>query len=335
MFLDKLLLSQLKPVGQSLLKKSGLSSYPKDAKQMAKFLATIKDNIESQSFDGLIVGNIFFNFVTSIEVRDRLTSSRIFEDIFCNLFGLEPTDTNTRENPNTTKEIQELDKFNIHDDWKISEDLSSNKREKADVHLGEYNISLKTLKGKIYNQRGFIEDNDLNKEVNVGSLSYRALLKGILSDEKLSLLSDRKGGLGSKKQMRNFVLDVIKETKKTNEFANRLKIFMEYVYEDDIYLVLKSNYKIIFYLIPKESFQQSIIQLYQRHENCFEDVWSRWENNNLRFQWPPILGYLEEFRLPYYSIDILLTQAVHNLKIQEFEKSVKQAIAESLHELSK
>lgn len=334
MILDKILLTQLKPIGKSLLQKAKLNTYPKNIDDMSKFINTIKEEIEKESFDGLIIGNIFFNFVTSIDVRDRLTTSRIFEDIFCSLFGLEATDTETRTNPEVTNEIKELDKLCISEDWNISDDLSGNKREKSDVHIGNYNISLKTLKGKVYDKDGIIIDSSLNTEVNVGSLSFRALLKGILSDEKLSTLKDRKGGLGSKAQIRNNILNVVKETNKTDEFKQRLNLFINYVYEDDLYLVLKSHYKIIFYLIPKESFQKLIVLLYEKHEQSFESVWGRWENNNLRFQWPPILRYLNEFKLPYYEIDILLTQAIHNKKIIEFTNKITKAVADNLKEFS-
>lgn len=334
MFLDKLLLSQLSPVGKSLLKKAKLTSYPKNAKEMHLFLETVKTEIEEESFDGLIVGNIFFNFVTSVEVRDRLTTSRIFEDIFSSLFDLKATDIETRSNPTPTPDLIALDGLCTSENWKISEDVSGNKREKSDVHIGEYNISLKTLKGKVYDSHGRITNNSLNREINVGSLSYRALLKGILKDDELATLGDRKKGLGSKKQIRDKVLDVIKEANKQSDFFERLSLFMNYIYDDDVYLVMKSHYKIIFHLIPKTSFRDCILNLYKNHESDFEKVWYRWENNNLRFKWLLILKFMEEFKLPYYTSDILLTKATNSKKILDFTDKINTAVAECIENLA-
>lgn len=334
MFLDKILLNELKVVGESLLKKASLHMAPSNAEEMFSFLTTIEKEINNNSFDGLLIGNILFNFISSIDIRDRLTTSRIFEDIFSSLFMVEATDTSKRKNPEALDAFIELDKkFNANTDWKISEDLKGNKREKTDVRLGEYEISLKTLQGKIYNKKGEIVSNKFNKEVNVGSLSYRALLIGLIPNQNLNELSDRKKGLGSKKQMRNKVLDVINRENNQQSFYERLKLFITYVYTDDLYLVLKSHYKIIFYIIPADSFVNTILMLYEKYEDKFENVWSRWENNNLRLQWPPIIEYLKEFNLPYSKVDILLTNAIENDKIQEFTKDIKTSILNSIKKM--
>ena len=332
MLLDKILMNQLGTVGKSLLDKAGLVKAPSSVAEMALFLQSVKENVDKESFDGLLIGNIFFSFVTDEEVRDRQVTSRIFEDIFSGLFSLIPTDRSSRKNPVAIEDLVKLDIL-CNEDWLISTDLSGNKREKTDVHLGEYEVSLKTLKGQVFDENGQMIDKSFNAELNVGSLSYRALLKGILTDDQISRLKDRKGGLGSAGQIRDNMLNPIKEAKKQSEFSSRLSLFMRYVYSDDVIIVMKSHYQIKFILIPAEAFNQSIIDLYDKRENEFESVWYRWENNNLRFRWVPMLGYMDSFGLEYTVVDIDLSKAKSNHRVKDFLEKISTSISENLKEL--
>lgn len=332
MLFDKFLFLEIGKVGKSLLQKSGLSTAPTSASEMAKFLLTVKSNIDDESFDGLLLGNIFFSFVTNIEVRDRQVTSRIFEDIFSGIFSLTPTDKTVRRNPVPVEELIKLDVLCHDEDWNISSDLSGNKREKTDVHIGNYEVSLKTLKGIAVDENNNIIDRNFNPELNVGSLSFRALLKGIIADDQLSRLRDRKGGLGSGGQVRQFMLNPIKSNKKGPDFLKRLKLFMEYVYSDDVFIVLKSHYVIKFILVPADSFINAIVTLYANDESEFEKVWYRWENNNLRFQWQSLLRYMKKYNLNYTEIDINLSKATSNAKILKFFDQIQTSIAKSLDE---
>ena len=108
--------------------------------------------------------------------------------------------------------------------------MAGNKREKADISIDNYHISLKTLKGYVYDKDGNVLPkkiinnsgdeikNEQNNELNVGSLSFRALLKGVLPDEELKALGDRKKGLGSGSAVRKSMLDKIKFYNKTEDF---------------------------------------------------------------------------------------------------------------------
>lgn len=347
MILDKLLFEQISPIGKSFIEESGIKCVPKNYIDMSKFLKTIDDSIKNEKSSGLLIGNIFFSFVSSIEVRDRQTTSRIFEDIFSGLFGSKPTDTSNRQNPAVPESVLELDSLNSStDDWKISTDLAANKREKVDLYLEEYPISLKTLKGIAYDENGLpIEDlendegekvsNKENDELNVGSLSYRALLKGILSDEELNKLKDRKGGLGSGGALREYVFDKIVKRHKKRMFQKRLSVFLNYVYDEDVYIVLKSHYKIIWYLIPSSSFKDCIIKTYKKDEPNFQKIWYRWENNNLRLNWKNLLQKMDEFKLEYQKIEMNLQLSVNSPKIQAFKENISAEIVESLNELLK
>ena len=150
MILDKLLLQNTSSIGKSLLQKAGLESTPKNINEMHLFLEATKKSIESNEFEGALLGNILFSFVSSTEVRDRNVTSRVFEDIFAGLFNEKCTDKTQRSNPSVIQDILNLDTLCKNEDWLISTDLAGNKREKSDLELGNYSISLKTLKGKVY-----------------------------------------------------------------------------------------------------------------------------------------------------------------------------------------
>lgn len=192
MILDSILFSKIKIIGNSLLEECNLHSLPNNIDDMKIFLLKLKHSIDSNEFKGVLIADILFSFVSSIHVRDRNTTARTFEDIFSSLFGCNCTDGHLRNNPVVSDNILAYDKYCNNENWKISTDLSGNKREKTDLIIGNYNISLKTLKGIAYDSNNTIIDNSINSELNAGSFSYRALFKGIIPDADLISLSDRK-----------------------------------------------------------------------------------------------------------------------------------------------
>ena len=345
MILDKLLFEQISAIGTSLINKAGLDGAPKNIDEMGKFLEAAKVAYETEEFDGLLFANILFDFVSSIEVRDRHVTARQFEDIFSALFQTKPSDKTSKKNPSVSSEIAELDRYNSKEDnWRISTDLSGNKREKADISIGNYSISLKTLKGYAYGENSellpkkikFGNDeikNEQNNELNVGSLSYRALLKGILEDDELKNLKDRKGGLGSGSAVRANVLNRVIHLGKVEEFRNRLKLFMNYVYDEDLYIVLKSHYQIKWILIPAQTFIDTIINTYTQDEQEFEKIWYRWENNNLRMNWIPLIDKINKYGLPYKELVFNLGKAVHSAKIEQFKDNISIKIQEEIHKM--
>lgn len=312
MILDSLLFSNIDVIGKSLLKEAGLKSIPQNIYGMKTFLEYLNNSIASNDFKGIVIANILFSFVSDINVRDRNTTARTFEDIFSSLFGCTCTDGFLRNNPVPTQTILNYDSICSNENWRISTDLSGNKREKTDLIIDNYNISLKTLKGVAYDMNGTIIDPSFNPELNVGSFSYRALLKGIISDSDLHALSDRRSGLGSGSQLRKNIFNPILANNKKDVFYTKLKDFLTYVYEDDVYIVLKSNYRIDFILIPNQTFINSLLQLYNEQEKNFERVFYRWENNNLRLNWINLLNYIEEFNLEYFRININLNNINKN-----------------------
>ena len=271
-----------------------------------------------------------YEFITSKDVRDRHTTARIFEDIFGELIGVIPTDTENRTNPETTDTIRKYDSLCSELNWKISTDLSSNKREKSDHKIDNYKLSIKTLKGKLYDINGNIEDNSFNGEINIGSLSHRAIFLG-LTDRPLT---DRRGGLGSATQMTQ-LLNKLKQNGKFDEFKKRINNFVNYVYEDDILIIYKSGYKMDITLIPSETFVNAInIALSDKYEiTDFTKIWSRWENNNLRINYLPLMKVITEQNLKYYKFMLDLENVYKEKQFIDNIKIIYNLIDEKIEDL--
>lgn len=297
MVLDKALFNKLNTFSNNLCKLYNIKK-PNDRKTLCTYFDTLEKGLELGEINSLFIGMTLYEFISSKEIRDRHTTARIFEDIFGNLIGVKATDTENRTNPITTETIRKYDSLCEGLSWKVSTDLSSNKREKADHKIENYKLSIKTLKGKLYDINGNIEDNSFNGEINIGSLSHRALFLQIINRP----LTDRKGGLGSASQMTQ-LLNEIKEDGHFEEFKKRINDFITYVYEDDILIVFKSGYKMDITLIPSETFvkavNKSLNPPYQIID--FTRIWSRWENNNLRINYMPLMKVIEEQKLDYHK----------------------------------
>lgn len=134
--------------------------------------------------------------------------------------------------------------------------------------------------------------------------------------------------MGSGSQLRENIFNPILENNKKDDFYVKLKDFLTYVYEDDLYIVLKSNYRIDFILIPNQTFINTILELYDKHENNFEKVFYRWENNNLRLNWINLLYYIEKFNLEYFRININLNNISKN---REFNV-MKNLLESNIHD---
>jgi hypothetical protein len=336
MILDKILIEQLPRLGNTLMRDCNIrKSSPENLNELRIFLERLKKGIESDEFESAIIGRVIYSFISSSEVRDRNTTSRNFEDIFSHLFSSKPTDSQARVNPEVSPHILELDKLTINEDWQISKDLASNKREKIDVMLGDYGLSVKTLKGISYDINGKIIDKTVNKELNVGSFSYRALFKGIFSDEYLNTLGDRKSGLGSSKQIREKILSKILEEDKKAIFLERFKLLFSYVYEEDIVIVIKSNFKILFYLIPNNSFVSTFFDAYESESIPFERILNRWENNNLRISLVNLLEAIDKFGYDKYLVEINLGKSLSHKGVSKFFSIVEEAFKAELEFLIK
>ncbi len=334
MLLDKCLIKNLHLLGSGIMEKAGLNKPPENLEELFDFFKTLQSEAEEKNdASANMIYNILYNFVSSAEVRDRHTSPREFEDIFCSLFGTECADDGVRVNPPVTEVIKKYDEFTNDLGWTISSDFSINKREKADVSIGEYKISLKTLKGKQYDENYGVLNTSCNNEINIGGFSYRALFKGILTDRELAHLSDRKKGLGSKVQIRRNVLNPILTHGKKDDFSKRLKDSFSYVYEEDLVIVIKSDYKMDIYFIPNKTFVDVVCKLYDEKECEFENLWYRWENNNLRFSLPELLRYIEFFNFEYKKSELKLASFKTQEEISKFNQKLNEMIENELEKI--
>jgi|GEM_PF-6460355 hypothetical protein len=329
MVLDKVLFKKLNTFSKNLCNSYNIKE-PKSRDTLCTYLTTLENALELGEINSLFIGMTLYEFITSKDVRDRHTTARIFEDIFGELIGVIPTDTENRTNPETTDTIRKYDSLCSELNWKISTDLSSNKREKSDHKIDNYKLSIKTLKGKLYDINGNIEDNSFNGEINIGSLSHRAIFLG-LTDRPLT---DRRGGLGSATQMTQ-LLNKLKQNGKFDEFKKRINNFVNYVYEDDILIIYKSGYKMDITLIPSETFVNAInIALSDKYEiTDFTKIWSRWENNNLRINYLPLMKVITEQNLKYYKFMLDLENVYKEKQFIDNIKIIYNLIDEKIEDL--
>lgn len=327
MILDEILIDELSEL-------AGIQQSPKNLEEVYKFFKELEKKITQGDYRGELIGFIFFNFLTKKEIRDRKVTSRVCEDIMSKLFKGKTLDEDSKPNPEITEELENLDKLYEENlskfDFKISKDLAGNKREKADNQFGNYYLSIKTLKGKLYDKNLKIEDNKPNPELNIGSLSYRSLLVGLLADSELTELSDRKGGLGSGKQMIETIYNPLKQSGKWTDFIERLEIFMKYVYsESDFLVVFKSGYKMELNFIHEKDFIDELINLAREDYAKFFQVFYRWENNNLRIHYEKLFKILED-KKKLKKIVLRFNTAEDSENIKSKMKEMKKAIHKTI-----
>ena len=330
MVLDKVMFDKLHTFSENICNDFNIKE-PKDKDSLIKYLDSLQKGIDLGEINSSFIGLMLYDFVSSKETRDRHTTARIFEDIFGELVGEKATDTTTRNNPIAPDYIKQYDSLCVGKDWCVSHDLSSNKREKADHKIDNYELSIKTLKGKLYDSTGKIIDTDFNDEINIGSLSHRALFIG-LTDQALS---DRKGGLGSPRQTIP-LLEKIKEDGKFDEFKKRINDYVKYVYSDDVLIVYKSGYKMKITLIPADSFVKAITKSLNEENggiNGFTKIWYRWENNNLRIRYTALMNMIKKLNLDYFDTVLNLEKVFENEEFINNITLLEQLLDEKIEDL--
>lgn len=328
MILDKVFIKVLNRIGKDTIENKLLKERPENIDDLFELFSSIRNGIENNEKQFGMVGYILYNFISSEEVRKRKVTSRIVENMLASFFDGEVRDEISKENPNIIDEIKKLDFLCNDETWKISEDLAGNKREKDDIKICDYTISIKTLVGETYNITGHCSTKKgLNSELNIGSVSFRALLKGILIDEDLKKLSDRKGGLGSKSQLKKYLFDKLDEERK-EQFISRVELFFSYLYTDDFLILLKENFRIRVILFTSKDFRTALKKAWDKNLDEFLSIFYRWENNNLRIMWIKLLPYLEnskEVILPLHKVYI-------DFKIDLFIEKIKEKNLEEVLE---
>ena len=323
MILDEILLDNISNI-------AGIKTAPKSLDEIFCFFKNLKEKLETENYKSELIALVFFNFLTKKEIRDRKVTSRIFEDIMAKLFKGIVLDEESKENFPVPDYIKKYDDKHINSckkfNFLISNDLSTNKREKADNKFGNYTLSLKTLKGQLYDSNLNIIDKDINSELNIGSLSYRALLVDLISDEELSKLSDRKGGLGSKKQLIKQIYTPLEKNSKWIDFIDRLNDFLNYIYDgSDFIIVFKSGYKMKILFIKEKDFIDELINIAKTDYSTFFDIFYRWENNNLRIHYNKLFKALKE-KSKLREIELDFNTLEKSISLQEKISKIKLSI---------
>ncbi|MGL5367987.1 MAG: hypothetical protein ACRDAG_06735 [Cetobacterium somerae] len=311
----------------------GVNESPKNLDEVYSIFENISNGLENNDLKSQLIGNVFYYFISAKEIRDRKVSSRVFEDLIASLLKGTVLDEESKPNPLIPDYIFEYDTIFeeqcLHFKFSIAQDLAGNKREKADNKFGDYSLSIKTLKGKLYDEELKAIDNSYNKELNIGSLSYRALLVGLLSRDELLALSDRKGGLGSKGQLIKSIYNPLKENNQWDNFINRLEKFLKYVYSgSDFLIVFKSGYKMELVFIKEEDFIDELIAIAREDYDTFFSVFYRWENNNLRIHYSTLFERLED-KNKIKKITLKFDKSVKNYELKIKINKIKEFIKES------
>lgn len=318
---------------ENLSKFIGISEAPKDLDEVHNIFKNIFIGLENDDLKSQLIGNVFYYFISSEEVRDRKVTSRVFEDLIASLLKGVVLDEESKPNPEIPNKISEYD--NIYKKnceffgFSIAQDLAGNKREKADNKFGEYYLSIKTLKGKLYDSDLNLIDNTYNKELNIGSLSYRALLVGLLSNNELKALSDRRGGLGSRTQLINSIYSPLINNGKWIDFIERLEDFLTYIYsKSDFLLVFKSGYIMELIFIREKDFIEELISLAKEDYQEFFKVFYRWENNNLRLHYSILLDRLAS-KGKIKNISLKFNKCLNNAELISKINDIKVCIEKS------
>ena len=219
-----------------------------------KFFIYITNNENKYKFNSLYIFNYIEQYIVNEEVAKRKTSARIFEDLLAIIFKGNIADNYHREN--LVRAVP--DYFNLSKD-----DIAKNKREKIDVLFSNsYGVSIKTLM-------------ENNTEINLGAFEKR-----VLFDDFGLNLSERKGGLGSKIQLKN-VFEKLKTNNFYEKFADRFIHMFNFIFSDDIIIAIKYIKKLKLYFLEGAFFTNFITSKVNNIDD-FLTVINRWEGNSIR-----------------------------------------------------
>lgn len=151
----------------------------------------------------------------------------------------------------------------------VKDRIAGNRREKADVVLEDnYCFSVKTLIVK-------------NTEINMGSFEKKVLFDSLNVDGYLGERKSNNGaGLGSKPQFLK-LLELIEVLSSYEYFKNKFNKMVEFIYSDDLLLVIKNDKKMELYFFGGNEIVE-IFKEASRDKNSFLKLVNRYEGNSLR-----------------------------------------------------
>jgi len=241
---------------------NGISKKSANLSNLILFFKKLSLKLKEEQPEAIIIGDYLYNNISSEKVRKRKVSARDFEDVLSLVFdGGDVLDNNKRKNisfdPVSKKKLLP----------EIQSYVSSNRREKMDVCFKEdFGISVKTS----------IPD---NKEINMGSFAREALFFNFLKQEEYG--SERKSGLGSKPQ-------VLEKFKKIEEkglwgsFSNRFIDMVNFIFVDDLVIVLKNNKSLDLYFIEEKKLKDAFNKRIKKGPKAIMELMNRYEGNSMR-----------------------------------------------------
>ncbi len=243
-----------------------------------------KVETDKKRFNYAYLNYFLYNNISKEDVARRKTTSRDFEDVLSIIFNGVITDEEKRGNLNENN-------FYLENET-ITGFAVSNKREKADVRIGEdYFVSVKTLMQN-------------NKEINFGSLEKTTLFSGFGVEK---YLYERKGvnsdkiGLGSKPRLLN-LLNEIHRQNQYEKFKKRFSDLVSFVFSDDLVILIKDKKKINLYLVKGDDFIK-LLKEYSDTPEKLVSVVNRWEGNSIRMNREPIMKIGKEINLDFTFLD--------------------------------
>jgi len=259
---------------------------------------------DKSKFNFAYLNYFLYNNISKEDVAKRKTTSRDLEDVLAVIFNGDVTDEEKRDNTN--------DKNFYLENETITGFALSNKREKADIKFNkDYYNSVKTLMMN-------------NSEINFGSFEKTTLFSGFGVEK---YLSERKGvvsekiGLGSKPRLLN-LLNKIKNQGQYSKFKKRFSNLVEFVFSDDLIILIKDKRKMDLYFIKGKKFTDLLIKKSASPEG-FISVINRWEGNSIRMNRDQILDIGKKIHL---NFDFLEDHIVNEI-IKTEERISKYFIA--------
>ncbi len=290
---------------------------PTNIKGIEEFFTKLKEGINNRDTLSLIIADYLADIASEIK-RKRKVTAREVEDIIALALDGKIMDNESRKNEIGNKGSlisPGIDKY-----------IYSNRREKMDIFFdANFGVSLKTsMPG--------------NMEINMGSFAREALFAGFLTKEEYG--GERKGGLGSKPQIRA-VFEKIKSKEKWGGFIERFGIMVKNIYEDDMILVIKGGQYLDIFFIPKESLQGVLIGAVNGGPETAVDVINRYEGNSIRVERDKISRVGRRIRLDFSvlknskikkvlsrleDIEEKTLDSLVSGNVREFEKFIPQAV---------
>lgn len=256
-----------------------------------------KVSANNNKFNNAYIIYYLYNNISSEIVSKRKTSSRDFEDVIATIFNGSITDESKRDNSNK-------DSFYLENDT-ITNFAISNKREKTDIVFNKnYFLSVKTLLNS-------------NKEVNFGSFEKITLFSNFNVE---SYLYERKGtnsenlGLGSKPRLLN-LLNRIKDNGSYLKFQNRFNKLVEFIFSDDLIILIKNKNSIDIYLIKGKDFI-NLLKSYSESPEKLISIVNRWEGNSIRINREPILSIGKKININFEFLDTHIIKRISEVELK-------------------